>query len=157
MKHEEHALQRTYGGVSFLKKWGTVIGFLILFSFFSLMRPAVFPQWNNLRNVIEQIATLSIVSAGVTIVMITGDFDLSVGSLASLTGVITALLMNNGIGVFPSILAGLGLGLAGNTVDLRGNTYFRESAEFWNTESEKLRCAIRKDIRNVARACCQNA
>jgi ribose transport system permease protein len=103
--------------VSFLKKWGTVIGFLILFFIFSLMRPDVFPQWKNLRNIIEQIATLSIVSAGVTVVMITGDFDLSVGSLASLTGIVTAFLMKNGAGVFLSILAGLGLGLIGGFIN----------------------------------------
>jgi len=103
--------------VSFLKKWGTVIGFIILFLTFSLMRPDVFPRWKNLRNVIEQIATLSIVSAGVTVVMITGDFDLSVGSLASLTGIVTALLMKSGTGVFLSILAGLGLGLIGGFIN----------------------------------------
>lgn len=103
--------------VSFLKKWGTVIGFIILFLTFSLMRPDVFPRWKNLRNVIEQIATLSIVSAGVTVVMITADFDLSVGSLASLTGIVTALLMKSGTGVFLSILAGLGLGLIGGFIN----------------------------------------
>lgn len=117
MKPAEGSLTRAHNGVSFLKKWGTIIGFLILFSFFSLMRPDVFPHWRNLRNIIEQIATLSIVSAGVTIVMITGDFDLSVGSLASLTGVVTALLMKNEIGVIPSILAGLGLGIAGGAIN----------------------------------------
>jgi len=120
MTHFEHTprtSQRTPGALSFLKKWGTVIGFLILFLTFSLLRPDVFPQWRNLRNIIEQIATLSIVSAGVTIVMITGDFDLSVGSLASLTGIVTALLMKSGLGVAPSILAGLGLGLAGGLVN----------------------------------------
>lgn len=97
----------------FFKKWGTVIGFIILFLVFSLMRPDVFPTWRNLRNIIEQIATLSIVSAGVTIVMITGDFDLSVGALASFTGIVTALLMKSGMGVFFSVLAGLVIGSIG--------------------------------------------
>jgi ribose transport system permease protein len=113
----EGPVTRADSGVLFLKKWGTIIGFLILFAFFSLMRPDVFPHWRNLRNIIEQIATLSIVSAGVTIVMITGDFDLSVGSLASLTGVVIALLMQNGIGVFLSVLVGLGLGIVGGAIN----------------------------------------
>ena len=108
---------KKYSRGTFFKKWGTVFGFVILFGLFTVMRPDVFPRWTNLRNIIEQIATLSIVSAGVTIVMITGDFDLSVGSLASLTGVVTALLMKNGVGVFPGILAGLGLGLVGGWIN----------------------------------------
>ena len=103
--------------INFLKKWGTLIGFLILLLVFSLMRPDVFPKWHNLRNIIEQIATLAIVSAGVTIVMISGDFDLSVGSLASLTGIVTALLMKSGTGVFLSIVAGLGVGLFGGLIN----------------------------------------
>ncbi len=115
MTHQ--SLTKKYRGASFFKKWGTVLGFLIMFVFFSLMRPDVFPHWQNLRNIIEQIATLSIVSAGVTVVMITGDFDLSVGSLASLTGVVAALLMKHGSGVLPGILAGLGLGLAGGCLN----------------------------------------
>ncbi|MEW5816824.1 MAG: ABC transporter permease [Spirochaetota bacterium] len=93
-----------------LKKWGTIIGFIVLFITFSILRPDAFPQWNNLRNIIEQVSTLAIVSAGVTIVMITGDFDLSVGSLASLVGIVTALLLKSGTSTLTGIVAGLVLG-----------------------------------------------
>lgn len=101
----------------FLKRWGTILGFLLLCLVFAVLRPDVFPRWQNIRNVIEQIATLAIVSAGVTVVMITGDFDLSVGSLASLIGVVTAFFMKSGFGVLPSILAGLGLGICGGLIN----------------------------------------
>jgi ribose transport system permease protein len=105
------SIEHGTGGVSqFLKKWGTILGFLVLLCVFAILRPAVFPTWGNLRNVIEQVATLAIVSAGVTIVMVTGDFDLSVGSLASLVGIIVALLMKAGVSVPVSIAAGLALG-----------------------------------------------
>jgi ribose transport system permease protein len=117
MKQEERLTANKFSGVIFLKKWGTIIGFLVLFLVFSLLRPDVFPKWENLRNIIEQSATLAIVAAGVTVVMITGDFDLSVGSLASLTGIVTALLMKNEVGVLPSILAGLGIGLIGGLLN----------------------------------------
>ncbi|MCP4397027.1 MAG: ABC transporter permease [bacterium] len=117
MTAEERLTVKKFSRMRFLKKWGTVIGFLILLLVFSLIRPDVFPKWNNLRNIIEQIATLAIVSAGVTVVMISGDFDLSVGSLASLTGIVTALLMKSGTGVFLSIMAGLGVGLLGGLLN----------------------------------------
>ncbi len=105
------SIERGTGGASrFLKRWGTILGFLLLLCVFTILRPDVFPTWGNLRNIIEQVATLAIVSAGVTVVMVTGDFDLSVGSLASLVGVVAALMMKAGVGVTPSIVAGLALG-----------------------------------------------
>jgi ribose transport system permease protein len=63
-----------------------------------------------MRNIVEQSATLAIVSAGVTIVMVTGDFDLAVGALASLVGIVVALLLKSGASVFASYAAGLALG-----------------------------------------------
>ncbi|MFP4301752.1 MAG: ABC transporter permease [Spirochaetaceae bacterium] len=94
----------------FLKTWGTLIGFFFLLLLFSLLRPGAFPTLGNLRNVIEQVATLAIASAGVGMVMVTGDFDLSVGAVASLCGVAAAKLMVSGLGVGPAILLALLLG-----------------------------------------------
>lgn len=93
-----------------IKTWGTLLGFLLLLIVFSVLRPDVFPTGRNLRNIIEQVATLAIVASGVTVVMITGDFDLSVGAIASLVGVVAALLMKSGMGTFASILIAMALG-----------------------------------------------
>jgi len=93
-----------------IKTWGTLLGFLLLLIVFSVLRPDVFPTGRNLRNIIEQVATLAIVASGVTVVMITGDLDLSVGAIASLVGVVAALLMKSGMGTFASILIAMALG-----------------------------------------------
>jgi ribose transport system permease protein len=93
-----------------IKTWGTLLGFLLLLIVFSVLRPDVFPTGRNLRNIIEQVATLAIVASGVTVVMITGDLDLSVGAIASLVGVVAALLMKSGMGTFASILVAMALG-----------------------------------------------
>ncbi len=74
------------------------------------MRPDAFPTFGNLRNVIEQVATLAIASAGVGMVMVTGDFDLSVGAVASLCGVVAAKLMVAGVGVGTALVLALILG-----------------------------------------------
>ena len=100
-----------------LRKWGTLAGFVILLVVFSALRPDVFPTWRNIRNVIEQVATLSIVSAGVTVVMVLGDFDLSVGAIASLCGVIVADLMTKGVGIGPSIFIALLSGAVAGTIN----------------------------------------
>jgi ribose transport system permease protein len=100
------------------RKWGTLIGFLVLVLVFSALRPAIFPSARNLSNIIEQIATLAIVASTVTMVMVTGDFDLSVGTLASLAGVVAADLMaNRGLGVAPAVVIALLVGALGGLIN----------------------------------------
>ncbi len=94
----------------FLKMWGTFIGFLLLLILFSVLRPGAFARINNFRNIAEQVATLAIASAGVTMVMVTGDFDLSVGAIASLCGVVVAQLLVSDVGLIPAIGVGLATG-----------------------------------------------
>ena len=91
----------------FLKTWGTLIGFVLLVVLFSVIRPDAFATAMNFRNGVEQVATLAITAAGVTMVMVTGDFDLSVGAIASLAGVVVAKLLVAGVGLFPALLLGL--------------------------------------------------
>jgi ribose transport system permease protein len=100
-----------------LRKWGTLTGFLMLLLVFTFLRPDVFPTGRNIGNVIEQVATLAIVSATVTMVMVTGDFDLSIGTIASLSGVVVADMMTKGVGVVPSILIALTVGALGGLIN----------------------------------------
>lgn len=84
-----------------------LIGILILFSFIA----PHFLELNNFFNVARQICTLGIVAVGMTIVMITGGIDLSVGYQISLINVSCAWLMvNMGIGTVTAILVGLLIG-----------------------------------------------
>ncbi len=96
---------------SILNNYGTLLGFLLVLAFFSALRPGIFLSPSNLRNILEQVAILAIVSSTMTLVMVVGDFDLSVGSLASLCGVLVASLLLKGVGLVPAVLAGLGLGV----------------------------------------------
>lgn len=57
-------------------------------------------------------ASLIIVSCGLTIVMITGGIDISVGAVTSLVVMACVLYLNGGGNVFMSILLALGIGLA---------------------------------------------
>lgn len=96
------------------RTYGTFIGFVALVAIFALLRPTIFLSLNNLRNITEQVAILAIVAAGMTVVMVAGDFDLSVGTLASLCGVVVADLLIGGNGLIVSLVLTLGVGaLAG--------------------------------------------
>ena len=97
-----------------LRSYGTFCGFVIMVAIFAALRPTIFLSFNNLRNITEQVAILAIVTGGMTIVMAAGDFDLSVGTTASLCGVIVADLLIKGMGLETSIAVALGVGaLAG--------------------------------------------
>jgi ribose/xylose/arabinose/galactoside ABC-type transport system permease subunit len=62
----------------------------------------------NLLNILQQVGVPGIVAVGMTIVMISGGIDLSVGMLASLVSIVTALGISKWhLGVVPSILLGI--------------------------------------------------
>lgn len=68
-------------------------------------------SWGNLANITQAAAPLVIMAVGVLLVVITGGIDLSVGSIFSLTGMVTALAMEHGFGAAGSSLAGMGVGV----------------------------------------------
>ena len=65
----------------------------------------------NIANVTQAAAPLVIMAFGVLLVIITGGIDLSVGSVFSLTGMVTGLAMAHGYGSIASSFAGLGVGV----------------------------------------------
>ncbi|RUV17094.1 ABC transporter permease, partial [Mesorhizobium sp. M1A.F.Ca.IN.022.04.1.1] len=65
----------------------------------------------NMHNIIQAAAPLVIMSLGVFLVVVTGGIDLSVGSVFSLTGMVTALAMANGADGLTASAAGLAVGL----------------------------------------------
>lgn len=63
----------------------------------------------NIFNILQQVSAPGIIAIGMTIIMISGGIDLSVGMLASLVSIITALGISHwNLGVAPSILLGIG-------------------------------------------------
>ena len=77
------------------------------------MLPETFLTAGNLINVSRQISMLAVVAITMTIVMTMGDFDLSVGSMASLSGITAAVLFSHDQSIVVAILAALSVGLVG--------------------------------------------
>lgn len=75
-----------------LKQFSTVIILIVLVAFFAIMTDS-FLVTKNILNILRQVAVLSILSVGMTFVIISGGMDLTVGSLLGLTGVICAKLL----------------------------------------------------------------
>jgi ribose transport system permease protein len=100
----------------FLVQGGTTIALILLVLFFFAMRPDVFLTFTNVRNILFQVSILAIIAGAQTLVMVVGDFDLSLAATSSLAGAVAASLMLDGTATLPAILValavGLGVGLA---------------------------------------------
>ena len=94
---------------TFFQKYGILIIFLLLCLVLSFLSP-VFLSIPNLINVVRQISINGILAIGMTLVILTGGIDLSVGSQVALTGAIVAGLQANGQGAFLAVIVGLLLG-----------------------------------------------
>jgi ribose/xylose/arabinose/galactoside ABC-type transport system permease subunit len=96
---------------SILQRFGLLLVFLLLAAVLSILSDR-FLTVNNLLNVFRQASINGIVSVGMTLVILTGGIDLSVGSILALSAVIGADLMTSGVPAFWSVLAALGIGAA---------------------------------------------
>ena len=98
-------------------------GFVVIFIFFSItLNDKGFLDANNLLNIVRQTAMIAIMAVGMTFVLSAGEIDLSVGSVAGLTSVTTALAISNfGLigGVFGGLLTGIVLGMVNGLLTTR--------------------------------------
>lgn len=100
-----------------LRRYGTAIGFLAVIVFFWFKLPDTFLTSRNLLNISQQMSMLAVVSATMTVVMAMGDFDLSVGSMASLAGIVAALVFVAGGSSWIALPAALAVGIAGGLLN----------------------------------------
>lgn len=96
-----------------LRQSATLLGFALIILFFAIRLPDTFLTARNLLNISQQLSMLMVVAATMTIVMVMNDFDLSVGSMASLSGIVAAVCFMAGWPIWLALLAALAVGLLG--------------------------------------------
>ena len=94
-----------------LSSYRSLAGLVLLFVIASVVSPYFFTV-NNLLNVLMQISMIGVLSVGMTMVIIAGGIDLSVGSLIAIVSVAVAHVLNAGGGTILAILAGVATGTA---------------------------------------------
>ncbi|GAC1614625.1 MAG: ABC transporter permease [Ktedonobacteraceae bacterium] len=93
------------------RQYVVYIGFVVLLLFFSIaLNSSGFLNPNNLLNIIRQTAIISVMAVAVTFVIAAAEIDLSIGSLAGLASVVTALAIQQ-YGILAGIIAGLVVGV----------------------------------------------
>ncbi len=92
----------------------TMLGALaVIWLFFHWQTGYVFLQSRNLSNLMLQTSVTGIIAIGMLLVIISGNIDLSVGSLLALAGGIAAIFLTKlGYGIVPSVLAAVAVGIA---------------------------------------------
>ena len=100
-----------------LQTYGTLACFAGLILFFWIMLPGTFMTGRNLMNISQQVSMLAVAAFAMTVVMAMGDFDLSVGSMASLAGIAAAVMFRETDSVFPGVALALVVGIAGGVLN----------------------------------------
>ena len=80
-----------------LQSYGTILALIAILVVFSAISPKSFCTLTNFINITRQISLLVLISLGATLVMSINEFDLSVGSMASLGGIMSALMAVSGL------------------------------------------------------------
>jgi ribose transport system permease protein len=100
-----------------LRRYGTLAGFAAVVAALWLLLPDTFLTAANLLNVSQQVSMLGVVAFTMTIVMAMGDFDLSVGSMASLAGITAAVLFTHDQSIPIAVVAALSVGFIGGLLN----------------------------------------
>lgn len=81
---------------TWLNTFGPLLGLLAVYLFFWLAGPESFGTLRNLETIARQTTIVGIAALGMTLVIISGGIDLSVGSLIALSTVVVAWLLSAG-------------------------------------------------------------
>src|SRR2546427_2812765 len=95
-----------------LRTLGPFAGLGLVVLIFALLTgsPEKYLSISNLRIVLSQTVIVALGAIGMTLIIIAGGIDLSVGSVIALTGVVTALAIRDGWAPALAVLAGIFVG-----------------------------------------------
>jgi ribose/xylose/arabinose/galactoside ABC-type transport system permease subunit len=90
---------------------GPLAGLLLIFSLFAVIGPESFWSSNNLETIARQTAIVGSAALGMTLIIISGGIDLSVGSIIALVTVAIAALLQAGVDPLLAALGGVATGI----------------------------------------------
>ncbi len=85
--------------------------FLIIF-FIGIVTVSINPRFisvDNIKGVLSQVSTLGLVAAGVTVLIISGNFDISIGAIVGFAGTMMCLALKNGASDIVAMLVAIAI------------------------------------------------
>jgi len=105
------------------RDYSVLVALVLMMVLASILNPR-FLTARNLTNILRQVSVIGIVSMGMTVVILSGGIDLSVGSVLALSGVMGMLALNASgsiiLGVFVTLGMGAGLGAVNGLLIAKG-------------------------------------
>jgi ribose transport system permease protein len=99
------------------------LGFVGIFLFFAIaLHDRGFLEATNLLNIVRQTAVIAVMAVAMTFVLSAGEIDLSIGAVAGLASVTTALAIDAGgplLGIAGGLATGLAVGLLNGLITTR--------------------------------------
>lgn len=98
-----------------IRKYTMLIALVSIWVIFSVLTEGVFFSTRNLTNLFVQTVTVAIIAVGMTLIIVTGNIDLSVGSIAAFTGAVGAYFqvkmgLPTGVAIALALCSGLLVG-----------------------------------------------
>jgi putative multiple sugar transport system permease protein len=93
-----------------VRSYSMFIMLALIFIVFAVLTDGINFSARNVSNIFMQNSYILILASGMVLVIIIGNIDLSVGSIAAFTGAIAAMIYNTGIGLIPTILLTMAVG-----------------------------------------------
>lgn len=97
-------------------KYGILFAWIILIVAFSIIEPA-FIKVTNVLNILRQVAIIGVCSVGMTMVILTGGMDLSVGSVIGVSAVAGSMLLSRNLPYALVLLIVIGIGVVSGAVN----------------------------------------
>ena len=95
-----------------LNKMGPMLGLALVYMLFAFFGPEGFASVHNLETIARQTTIVGTAALGMTMIIVLGGIDLSVGSIVALGTVVIGILLNAGINPLFAALAGIAAGAA---------------------------------------------
>jgi ribose transport system permease protein len=105
-------------GLLLLARYGTLIGLAVMIIVFTIKSPTSFFTLPNFTNILSQASLTAIIASGLTMTLVVGEFDLSIGYAASFAGlIVVGSIAQNGLPVFVGVALILVIGAAIGTTN----------------------------------------
>ncbi len=99
-----HSLTRAWSRLA------PALGLVVVYALFAALRFSRFVTWNNSEIMLQQTAVIGVGAIGMTVVIISGGIDLSVGSIIALCSVVVAILLQHGWSAWTAAAACVAVG-----------------------------------------------
>jgi ribose transport system permease protein len=102
---------RAKAALGIFARYATILGLLAMILAFSILSPRAFSTLGNFTNVLNQASLAMIIAGGLTLAVVVGELDLSIGFAASLHGIlVTGFIVHDKLPIPLAIFIVLALG-----------------------------------------------